>query len=367
MPEGQPSVLAILNRRESCRACELVLGGQDYRVVVCQDGLEGVAKFRDDRPDAVLVDHLMSGLGGHDIVDRLRQIDPSVPAIMFTRQPSLESAMAAIKSGAFDFLPLPFTPDELVKAVGKAVAKHRELQETERLLREKETLERNFITFVTHQLRSPLVAMAQFFEVLISGAAGECSDKQRAIIDKLYARLQDMLELINNWLDLSRVKAGIIVDRLEPISARELIDRSVETHRPLAEAGGARLIWRPPEYDLTIMADRESLGQAVANLIANAIKYAGKEGVVELALRAQGDQAALIVSDNGPGIPAEFIPFLFDEFSRAKGQDKKNIGSGLGLALANRIVIEHGGTIKVVSQPGHGATFTLLVPLANQD
>ncbi len=369
MPEDKPRVLVIFDQATACRACDQVLSAHGFETVVCQDGARGVALFRDQRPDAVLVDYHLPDIPGTEVLKRIGQIDPLVPAIMVTGRATLETAMAAIKLGAYDFMPMPFTPDELTAAV-KGALKRRALNlETQRLKEEKEALERNFVTFVTHQLRSPLVAMAQFFEVLVSGAAGPLSQKQQDIIEKIYDRLQDMLTLINNWLDLSRVKAGVIVERLAPLEAAAFTAKVVADHQPIAEAAGASLDWRPPAGEVMITADGESLAQALANLITNAIKYAGGEdrpAVVEVGLKVKNGQAVISVADNGPGIPQEFIPFLFDEFSRAKQRGKKTAGSGLGLALANRIVVEHGGVITVDTREGHGTTFSIILPLAKE-
>lgn len=366
MSADRLKVLVVIAQPAAAAACQVVLAAQGLEVVEARDGARALAIFRDDRPDVVVLDLGLTEPAGTALLDQLGNIDSSVPRVVLAPQATLESAIAAIKLGAFDFLPLPFTPDELASSVARAVKRRLGDLEAQHLKDEKEALERNFITFVTHQLRSPLVAMAQFFEVLVSGAAGGLSDRQSVIIDKIYCRLQEQLDLINNWLDLSRVKAGVIVERLTPMQLGPFLDRVHRRHLPLAEAAGVRLVYLPAEGEVEIRADAESLFQAVANLLTNAIKYSGtpeRAGEVTLKAVRGPDRVEISVEDNGFGIPREFIPFLFDEFSRGRHNGKKLLGTGLGLALARRIITDHGGSIEVRTTVGRGATFIVVLPL----
>lgn len=365
MEGDRPQVLVIIDQPAAAEACRNILAGQGLEVAGADDGASALALFRDARPDVVVIDIGLSDPPGPTLLGQMVRIDDSVPQVVLTAQATLEAAVSAIKLGAFDFLPMPFSPDELSKAVRRAMERRHHNLEAQQLKDEKEALERNFITFVTHQLRSPLVASAQFFEVLVSGAAGELAPRQRDIIDKIYNRIQEQLDLINNWLDLSRVKTGLIVERLAPLELGPFLEKLFESHQHIAEAAGVELEYRPLKEKCLVRADGESLHQALANLLTNAIKYSGLEDrppKVVLRTSQANTQAIIAVEDNGQGIPKEFIPFLFDEFSRGKHKGKKLIGTGLGLALANRIVADHGGTIEVKTAWGKGATFEVMLP-----
>lgn len=364
MPE--PLVL-IIDDEESMRdACAQILLKNKYRTEAAGDGASGLQKIRDLRPDAVIVDLKMPGTTGFEVLENLRLFDPQIAAIVITGYATVDSAVEAMKKGAYDFLPKPFTPEELRLILARALERRRLALEADALRREKKLLEENIITMVSHQLRSPLVAIQQYFEVILSGIAGDPAEKPKEMIRRARERLDALLNLINDWLDLARIDKGKLVGKLEPLNLRRLLEKLMEFMNPLAKEFGVSLEWAgSPGRTAEVLGDKETLEQVFTNLISNAIQYNRPQGRVGISLREDPDCLVVEIQDTGIGISQEHLPLIFDQFFQiSRGQSKKMKGSGLGLAIAKKIVEAHNGQIEVSSAPGTGSTFTVRLPKA---
>jgi signal transduction histidine kinase len=271
----------------------------------------------------------------------------------------VESAVEAMRRGAYDFLPKPFTPEELRIIIRRGLERRQLILEAESLRWEKKLMEENFITLVSHQLRSPLVAVVQYFEVILGGIVKD-EDKKTEMLSKSKNRVEGLLELINDWLDIARMNAGQIIDNLKPFPITTLLQQQLEFYTPSAEEKLIHLSLDPPEGSDRVQGDSESLEQVFSNLISNAIKYNVEGGSIRLHSREEEKGIAVTVSDTGMGIPEEHLPFLFDQFYRVKrSESEKQKGSGLGLSIAKKIVEAHKGRISVDSVTGQGSTFTV--------
>jgi signal transduction histidine kinase len=279
----------------------------------------------------------------------------------------VESAVEAMKKGAYDFLPKPFTPQALRIIINRGLERKKLIQETKRLQREKKLMEENFITMVSHQLRSPLVAIVQYFEIILAGMVGEVEDKQKEMILKAKERSEGLLDLINDWLSIARMDSGRIVDKLKPTSLRSLLSKISEFLQPVTEEQNISIeLVRGSGRDL-VLGDEESLEQVFANLINNAIKYNKPDGNVIISIKEMPDFIGVDIEDTGVGIAPEHLPYIFDQFYQIdRSKRKGDKGSGLGLTIAKKIVEAHGGSIQVSSEVGKGTVFTLLLPKADK-
>jgi signal transduction histidine kinase len=358
-----PKVLVIDDEEIARISCQRVLKREGIDVRLAPSGREGLEMVLQDPPELALVDLKMPEMDGVEVVRRIHAHDPSIVSIIITGYATIESAVAVMKEGAYDYLPKPFTPDELLIVVRRGLEKRRLDQESRALREEKEAMERNFVTMVTHQLRSPLSAIMQYFEVLLANIGGELNDNQREMLERAQERLQGLLDLINDWLDMSRVHAGDIVNRLRPTSVAQCIQTALRALEHAGQDRGITVTSEIPEDLPEIRADLESLREVLANLVANAVNYNRDGGQVLVRARSLGPQVAIEVEDNGYGIDAKEIPFIFDQFYRGKEKRvRQRQGTGLGLAIAQKIVRAHGGTIEVSSELGRGTTFSVRIP-----
>jgi len=174
--------------------------------------------------------------------------------------------------------------------------------------------------------------------------------------------------LINDWLDMARMNKGQIVDRLKPLSLKEVIEDIVEFMQPSAQKENIQLELVPYSGEDRVQGDDETLKQVFSNLITNAIKYNKPNGTIKVSLEETEDSVAVNVEDTGIGIPEEHLNYIFDQFYRIKKNDeKKSEGTGLGLSIVKKIVEAHAGTIKVSSELGKGSIFTVFLPKARPE
>jgi len=366
---AETPIILVIDDEEAMRdSCSLILVKEGFRAETAENGRVGLEKARELKPALALIDLKMPGLSGFEVLEKIKDIDSRIIPIVITGYATVESAVEAMKKGAYDFLPKPFTPDELRIIIRRALERRKLAMEAETLRREKKMMEENFITMVSHQLRSPLVAVQQYFEVILAGMVGSVEDAQKDMILRARERLESLLHLINDWLDMARISRGQIVDKLKPLALEKLLDKQVEFMKPLAQEFKVKLELRPMKKTAVVLGDEQSLEQVFSNLISNAIKYNKPEGSVIITLREEDGILVADVADTGIGISREHLPLVFDQFYRvSRREDQKIKGTGLGLAIAKKIVEAHNGSIQVASEPGQGSTFSVRLPKAEPE
>ncbi|HEX5043004.1 MAG TPA: response regulator [Candidatus Polarisedimenticolaceae bacterium] len=349
--------VVVIDDDEAIRiSCRRILEREGYAVEVFDRGADGLARVREDAPPLLLVDLKMPEMDGFQVLEEVRRTDPNVVVVVITGYATIATAVEAMKAGAYDFLPKPFTPDELRLVVERGL-------ERERLRREKELAQRRFITFVSHQLKSPLVAVKQYLDVLTYTSADTLPPRAREWIGRSEERLAEALQLIHDWLALARVEQGGFA---APGASTVL---SAEIPRLLAQqaaaAAGARVaLTAEVAPDLPpVRGDALAVSTVLENLLANAIKYNRPGGSVRLTAVPAGAGVEIRVEDTGIGIPADRLPAVFDEFVRVRTPETAGIpGSGLGLTICRTIVRSLRGTIGAESREGAGTTFTVRLP-----
>ena len=364
-PNKKPLILVIDDEESMRDSCRLILDKDGFRSAEAEDGTIGIQRTEELRPDLVLVDLKMPGISGLEVLQKIKAIDINIIPIVITGYATVESAVEAMKRGAYDFLPKPFTPEELRMIIKRGLEHRRLMKETQSLRREKKLMEDNFITMVSHQLRSPVAAVMQYFEVILSGLIKDDSQKNHMLL-KAKIRLEGLLELINDWLDIARMNSGQIVSNRKLFPVVPLISRLLDFYKPQAAESGISLKLGPAKGKDIAFGDEESLEQVFANLITNAIKYNRRGGRISISVEEEETGIAVSISDTGIGIPPEHLPLIFDQFYRVpKSGDKKIRGSGLGLAIAKKIIEAHDGLLTVTSMPEKGSTFCVHLPKGN--
>jgi signal transduction histidine kinase len=231
--------------------------------------------------------------------------------------------------------------------------------------KELDEMKNDFVRMVSHELRSPLAAIKQQHAVILDGLAGELSAKQAELLSRAQAKIQGLLDLINDLLDVARLEAGRGQLEQVPMQLGEVLTEVVELLRARAENHQVTLVLDlPPDLPL-IQADRRSMDEIFTNLVSNAINYSPDGGLVTVSGVSHGDYLEVRVQDAGVGIEAEELPKIFDKFYRVKHpKTRQVIGTGLGLALVRGLVEAHRGAVEVESELGRGAVFRILLPKA---
>jgi signal transduction histidine kinase len=236
------------------------------------------------------------------------------------------------------------------------------LQESVDVIRRDRDRSRDFLADVSHELRTPISAMRTFNELMQEGARDDPAARAE-FLEASAQQLERLDWLAQNLLELSKLDSGLVLLDLRPDDLRAAVESAVEQAQPTARRRGIALTLRLPERPVRIRHDPRRIGQVVTNLVGNAIKFTSRGGSVTVELQATRDGAEIVVQDTGVGIEADELPRIFDRFYRgAKVAEARGAGSGLGLAIVKSVVDMHGGRVSVVSRPGRGSTFTVIVP-----
>lgn len=231
--------------------------------------------------------------------------------------------------------------------------------------KEMDKMKSSFVAMVAHELKSPLASIEQ----MIYALPMECDYAEEKFCNSFHNRMtvrtKDLLRLIDNLLNLSKMESGTVVFNLEPIKGHDLIEELLEIAEPQTENKDITLVYSPCDRDWWFNVDYDHIRTAFMNILSNAVKYTPQGGTLEVGTTLSGGLASLVVKDSGIGISAENLPHIFDRFYRVKGKDTRHItGSGLGLSLVKEVVEAHHGYIDVQSEPAKGTTFTLSFPVA---
>jgi two-component system sensor histidine kinase/response regulator len=364
-PTHEKRILVIDDDEIMRISCLQILKKSGYLVETHSNGHEGLQRVPEFKPEVLVVDIKMPEINGFQVMEKVRKIDPNLVIVVITGYATIGTAVEAMKAGAYDFLPKPFTPDELRLIIARAYEHRSLLGETRRLQREKEEVERRFITLVAHQLKSPLVAVKQILDVMIFTTGSSLPEKAVKGIDRCQARVGELLGIIQDWLALAKIEQAVLCEEGAQADLNGILRAVVDGTHEAQEASNVTVTLDLAKEPSTVRGDAKSLGLLFGNLVDNAIKYNRASGTVTIRSVVEGPEMRVEVRDTGIGIPAGCQDRLFSEFYRVKTEATQNIpGSGLGLALCRKIVSELGGAITLDSQEGVGTTFQVRLPRA---
>jgi signal transduction histidine kinase len=254
--------------------------------------------------------------------------------------------------------------DTAFGALALATAEREEIMRSDILqLRAVEQLKDDFVSTVSHELRTPLTAMRGALGLVLGGAAGAVEPRTRDLLQIAMQNTERLIRLINDILDIERMRDGQLVTRHQPCDLADVLRTTAEPLTTMAQEARVSV-----QVDLQsgsiVVGDADRLVQVFTNLISNAIRYSPAGDAVAVCLRAVAGTARVTVSDRGPGIPDDFRARIFGKFQQAAPMGAETGGTGLGLAIARAIVEEHGGTIRFESPVDGGTTFVVELPCA---
>ncbi len=225
----------------------------------------------------------------------------------------------------------------------------------------------DFVNMVAHELRSPLISIRQQNTVLLEGLVGPLEEKQETFVEKGVKKIDQLLELINDLLDIAKIEAGEHIQHRVPTDIESLITDTLSLLEPRALGQGITLTGSCKNMK-PVHGDPKGLEEIFNNLVTNAINYSPEGGQVEVTAQVLGEYMEIRISDTGVGIDPEELPKIFDKFYRIKHQKTRDVtGTGLGLAIVKGIVESHNGTIDVESVPEKGTTFRILLPVIREN
>ncbi len=339
------------------KSCQRILRRENYIIETAFSAEEGLEKLENTSYDLIISDLMMPGIGGMEFLKIIKERKLDVTVIIFTGYATAETARQALKQGAFDYIPKPFTPEEFRDVVKNAI-KSRQDESTAQML--------DLMAIVSHELKSPVAVVQTTAETLHRGYFGKLDDKQQEVVEKIIRNTRYLEDIIRSYIDLSRME----IDDIE--SFQEKIDFKSDVLQPILDVPEYSSNYRnmPLVTDLRdippVLGDPNLLKIVVTNLINNAVKY-GKDGTdIHIELLDTDSGIELRVRNEGVGISsADIKEKLFEKFSRLKQKGTEGIkGSGLGLYICKKIMEKHGGNISVESEEGHWVMFTATLPAA---
>jgi len=484
-------ILVVDDERIIREGAARILSKEGWDVTTSENGKQGLDLIENDGFHILFLDLMMPGISGMEVLKKVRETHPDLLVIVITGYATVENAVEAMKNGAYDFVPKPFTPDQLRIVTRRALEKITLKLETERLrlervkslqdianeksktltiinymadgvlvtdqdgyivlnnpavtrmlgledeppigkhlfdwtkseeltqmvekvlsmdetdcesvsqelawgippksffmahaapvrneqkeilgsvtifndvtwFKELDQAKSDFVDMVSHELRSPLGSIRQQVSLIVDGVIEEIGEKQMQVLQRIQSRLDGLIGMINNLLDLSRIEAGRIVQQKIKLALSEIIEEAIAVMAPEAEEKSLTFETNIDTNLSPIHADRQSMETVFTNLVSNAVKYNREGGKILISAQNRGDYVEIKVTDTGVGISKADLPRVFDKFFRIRTEyTRKVIGSGLGLPLVKAMIEAHLGTISVESDPEKGTTFKVLLP-----
>ncbi|MCF8337764.1 MAG: hybrid sensor histidine kinase/response regulator [Bacteroidales bacterium] len=339
----------------------------EFDILEEADGESALETIRAKQPEIILLDNKLPGIQGVDVLETIKKENFNSVVVMITSYASLELAVQATEDGAHDFIPKPFTPQDLRSSV-ETVTKHIFLKQmTKKLNTEGRQIRFQFLSVLSHELKAPINAVEGYLKMLQDKQFGDDLNNYNQVIDRTMKRIKGMHNLILDMLDLTKVETGNVKRNIKEINLLDSVNSAIDTMQPYAIQRDVVIHVNGPD-NVPIEADPEELETIFNNLISNAIKYNKENGRVDVTVREQNEQISIQVTDTGIGMNKTELSKLFEDFVRIKNEKTKNIsGSGLGLSIVKKLINSYNGEINVCSKPDEGSIFTLTFPKAKKD
>jgi len=332
-----------------------------FDIALAETWEEAVDMIREQTPDILLLDYKLPGITGLDVLNQTGDFSGKMLTIMITAYASIETAITATKRGAYDFLPKPFTPEDLRHSVRKAAARIIIARRASELEEANKRVRFDFIRVLGHELKAPLSSVTSYLHIMKDHICGSDIENYDDMIGRSLVRLKQMNKLILDLLDMTRIESGQKTRTLVSVDLNAAVDQAVELVRN--EAADRRISIHTDVPDNSVItADQVEINMVLNNLVSNAVKYNRDDGSVSISVSRDEDVVTLKVQDTGIGMTQEEAGRLFGDFVRIHNARTKNIlGSGLGLSIVKKLAELYGGTVSVTSEPDRGSTFTVVL------
>lgn len=360
--ENKDKILIIDDEDVVLESCTEILAAGNYKIATAINGNEGLKLVKESRPDLIFLDLKMPGISGFEVLEKICELDSTIVTVVITGYATVNSAVEAMKKGAYDFLPKPFTPEELRLITRRAIEKRKLVLSTIALRKEKEMLREHFAAIVSHELKAPLGAVQQNLFALDAELSDKLTGEQKKLLDRMKIRIDDLLKLIHTWLRVFSVDIEKIKDNFTQVSLKTIISKSIENIESHATRKEITIISSGEGMHCVLYGDEVTLVEALVNILNNAIKFSRLQSKIFVQTERKKENISISIKDTGVGVTKEDLPFIFGDFYVGKSNQTSERGSGIGLAITKKIIEAHDGTISVESELGKGSTFTILLP-----
>lgn len=334
----------------------------DFNLIEAGTGEDAIEILNNQKVDVVLLDNKLPGMDGIEVLEYINKQQYDLAVMMITSYASLDLAIKATKSGAYNFMPKPFTPQELRSNL-ENVAKHLFLKRmTRKMQAEGKQIRFQFLSVLSHELKSPLNAIEGYLKMMQEKQMGDNIGDYDKMIDRSLARLKGMRNLIMDLLDLTKIESGKKERKLREIDIAAIARTAMDTMEPYSIQKNVKMVLKTNGNPF-LLCDADEMEIIFNNLVSNAVKYNRDNGKVDITIDDHQNHIEIKVTDTGIGMSEDDLTKIFEDFVRIKNSKTKEItGSGLGLSITRKMVEQYNGTIKVESLPDVGTTFTVSLP-----
>ena len=356
MDDNRPHILIVDDEIGPRESLKMILN-PIYNVHVAERGSQAVEMLEKFPVELVTLDLKMPGMTGINVLEKIKQRDPDIEAIIITGYGSLDTAIEGLRLGAFDYIAKPFDVHHILSLVERGL-------ERRRSRRRLKNVRSDFISTVSHELRTPLSVIVGFVHLLLNQVLGRLTDEQHKVLETVYRNSEELLELIDNVLWMTSLNAGDTEDVSDEFDVRSIVREAIQRHEGVISEKKLTLSTEMPETVVVIASDRLKVERIFQNVFNNAVKFTDK-GSLRVTARPSADPAGveLVVADTGVGIEKSRLASVFEPFQQVEGAlVRACTGLGLGLTVASRLAGVLGGTLEIESELGVGTTVKMKLP-----
>jgi two-component system sensor histidine kinase/response regulator len=362
-------ILIVDDERHNRQLLEVMLTPEGFHLATATSGEEALAMVAQQPPDLILLDVMMPGMNGYQVASKIKGdlATKNIPVVMVSALDDGDARMLGLNAGAEEFLSKPVNRAELCVRVRNLLRLKAYGDEQERSRKDQIRFKDEFLSHVSHELRSPLTAIKQFTSILLGGLAGELNKEQREYQQIVLRNIHQLQSMIDDLLEITRLETGKLGVEAESVSISDAVTDTIATLQVTARAKGITVAGDVSPSLPSAHADRLRVRQILIILLDNAIKFTAAGGTVMIRARPfEHDPQFLLleVSDNGCGMSPEKVERIFERlYQISETTQGSRDGLGLGLFICKELVTRQGGHIWVKSQAQAGSTFSFILPI----
>jgi signal transduction histidine kinase len=356
MDASKPHILIVDDEMGPRESLKMILNPY-YNVHVAERGGQAVEMLGKFPVDVVTLDLKMPGFTGIHVLEKVKQHDPDIEAIIITGYGSLDTAIEGLRLGAFDYISKPFDVNHILSLVRRGL----ERRGAKAKLRQ---VRSDFLSNVSHELRTPLSVVVGFVYLLLNQVIGKLTEEQQKVLETVYRNSEELLELIDNVLWMTSLTSGDAAASIEPFDGREVVNEAVKRYQRTVQEKGLALSIEMADSGMSIASDRSKVERIFQNVFNNAIKFTA-QGEIKVRAHPSADHASIEfeIADTGIGIEKNKMDSIFEPFQQVDTSIHRSFsGLGLGLTVARRMAELIGGTLEIASEPGSGTQVLMRFP-----
>lgn len=356
MDATKPHILIVDDEMGPRESLKMILNPY-YNVHIAERGAQAVEMLKQIPIDLVTVDLKMPGFSGINVLEKVKQYDPDIEAIIITGYGSLDTAIEGLRLGAFDYISKPFDVNHILSLVRRGLDRRNAKSRLKQV-------KSDFLSNISHELRTPLSVVVGFVYLLLNQVIGKLSEEQQKVLETVYRNSEELLELIDNVLWMTSLNSGDANATIEKFDARDVVKETMKRYeKPIFEKG-LTLNVELDEEELSVVSDRAKVERIFQNIFNNAVKFTAQGGIT-VSVRPSADRksVAFEIKDTGVGIEESKIDSIFEPFHQADNSMQRAFsGLGLGLTVSRRMTELIGGKLEVTSKPNVGTRVTMIFP-----